>query len=191
MLPEQAAVMAARRAPRYAIFWNIATEPGTRIWTGFGDYQASTDDDIEPDAKYKGAGILTAMDEISQLVGGVAERITMTFSGDAPDLTRFSENRYAGLRDKAVNIGVVFFDSAWQAVAPIGWFYDAKIDQVVPGYDDDVRTLILSCSTGNTDRTKANRAYFTDASQQQRSPGDQFCALVHGYGSAKSVKWPE
>lgn len=187
--PEQAAAMAAREAPPYSVLLRIATEAPLRLWTGIGDFPASADDDLEPSAIYDGAGVLTAMPALRQLIGGVAERLTFTFSGTDAVPSSYVNSPTSDIERAEIDIGLVFFDQDWQAVAPVGWLWSGRVSTASASRNAGVKSVSLSCVSGCADRTRAGLRYWTDASHQRRHPGDLVCDKVSRYSVGTSITW--
>lgn len=189
MLQWQAAAMSRLEAPRYALFLRVGTTIPFYVWTGVGPYQASEDDDLAPNVVYSGAGILRSIPGLRQLMAGTAERLQFGFSG--VDLKPVSwMNDDASILDAEINVGIVFFDQNWQAVAPIAWFWDGIADVVNSSYDALTKTINLSVVSGYADRQRAQLRYWTDANHQSRHPGDLFCQRVSIYSIGTESKWP-
>lgn len=189
MLQWQALEMAKREAPRYSLFLKIGTTDPVYLWTGIGPYQASSDDDIAPNAVFNGAGILRSIPGLKQLMSGTADRVQFSFSGvDLKPVSWMSTD--GSILNAEVNVGIVFFDTNWQAVAPIAWFWDGTSDVVSSSYDALTKTINLSVVSGYADRQRSDFRYWTDASHQSRHPGDLFCQRTAIYSIGTESKWP-
>ncbi len=189
MLPDAARLMSEKEAPRYALLLRIGTATPLRLWTAIGPFMTTADDDLDPSAIYRGVGILRAFDEINQIVDGTAERVNFTFARSLIPKSWIDEDD-SDIEGAAVNVGIVFFDDAWQTVAPVAWFWDGIADVSASQYDDGKEQIVLSVGSADTDRARADYRYWTDASHKTRHPGDNFCKLVAGYNSLRVVKWP-
>lgn len=195
MLPEQAAIMSASGAPRWSVFFRMECKTSVvRAWLGVGDFDVPADD-VETDGGiYLGIGLVGDVPALRQLVGGVAERVEFTLNG-ADELTfRLADDQVDEVRGAPVNVGIVFFDEDWQAVAPVAWLWDGTAD--VPAVDRDgaggqvTRRVSLSVGSAFTDRTRPQLGFYTDKDQRRRSTNDAFCARVASYSVDSTIVWP-
>lgn len=82
MLPEQAAIMTAAGAERWACFFRMSCKSSVvRAWTGVGDFEVPADDVDLEGGIYLGVGLVGDMPGLRQLVGGIAERIEFALNG--------------------------------------------------------------------------------------------------------------
>lgn len=195
MLPEQAAAMSASGAPRWSLFFYMVTSEGpVRAWLGVGDYDLPADDVDETGGTYQGVGLVGDMPALSQLVGGVAERVDFTLSGADETTLALADEDAATVLNAPVYVGIVFFDEDWQPVDPIAWPWSGTAD--VPAVDCSangeslVRRVTLSVGSAFTGRARPLLGYYTQADQQARSPTDTFCNRVAGYNVGSTIQWP-
>lgn len=195
MLEAAAAAMTALGAPRYSVVVRIqATSGPIRAWTGVGDLAIEADDvDIEG-GLYQGIGLLGAIPPLRQLIGGVAERLELTLAVSDGPVFDLADEDADDVIGAPVDMGVIFFDDAWQMVAPPAWLWSGRADvpTVSRTTSDETITRSISLSVGSafTDRTRATLSFFTDADQRLRSPTDEFCARVAGYTGTHAIQWP-
>lgn len=195
MLADQAAAMSRLGASRYSLFFLLQAASGpARAWLGVGDYALPPDDVDTAGGTYLGIGLVGDIPALSQLVGGLAERVEFTLNG-ADDLTlSLADDQANEVRNAAVNVGIVFFDQNWKAVDPVAWLWDGVAD--VPAVDrqsnDTTVTRRVSLSVGSafTDRTRPRLAFYTDPDQRRRSSTDSFCSRVARYTVESTVIWP-
>lgn len=196
MLPENAAAMSALGAPRWSLFALIMASGGpVRAWLGVGDYEIAADDVDTMGGTYLGVGLVGDIPALSQLVGGVAERIEFTLSGADDRTLRLADGDADEVKAAPVYVGIVFFDQYWQQADPIAWLWEGTAD--VPSVDRSadegggiVRSVSLSVGSVFTDRTRPQLGFYTPADQKRRSPTDTFCDRVPGYGIDSTVQWP-
>lgn len=196
MLPDQAAAMSALQAPRYSLFFLLKTKTQgyVRAWLGVGDYDLPADDVDLEGGTYLGIGLVGDIPALSQLVGGLGERVEFTLNGTDEITLSLADDAADEARSAAVNVGVIFFDEDWQATDEIAWLWDGVAD--VPAVDrsateDQItRRVTLSVGSGFTDRTRPQLAFYTDAEQKRRSPTDTFCERVAGYSVDSTITWP-
>ena len=119
--------MSAAEAPRYALLVRIeTTESVFRLWAGVGDYRTAAGDELDAEgATFTGIGIVGDIPALRQLIGGVAERITLSLDGLTDALLSLADDDASTVKGAIVNIGIVFFDGDWQDVAPVAWKYES------------------------------------------------------------------
>lgn len=195
MLPEAAAAMTAVDAPRWSIFFLMHCKTETvRAWLGVGDYELGPDDVDEEGGVYQGIGLVGDIPALRQLVGGVAERVEFSLNGADETTFRLSDDQVEEVRGAPVHVGIIFFDDAWQAVAPVAWVWEGTAD--VPSVDMSsngttfVRAVKLSVGSAFTDRSRPQLGFYTDKDQRRRSPTDAFCARVAAYSVESTIVWP-
>lgn len=195
MLSSQAAAMSAMSAPRYSLFFLLHAASGpVRAWLGVGDYALAADDVDTTGGIYQGIGQVGQIPALSQLIGGLAERIEVSLDG-ANDLTlTLADEEAEDVRNAQVNIGIIFFDADWQEADPVSWLWNGTAD--VPSVDRAstaeaiTRRVGLSIGSAFTDRTRPRLAYYTDADQRRVSTGDSFCSRVARYTVESTIVWP-
>lgn len=190
MLAEAAAIMSRREAPRYAFLLRINTGEPLRLWTGVGDVETDPDDDLDPSQVYAGIGILTGLPAIRQLVGGIAEQLTITMSGVDAIPQSYVDDDGSDIVGAEINIAIVFFDDDWQQVGPAGWIWSGTVGPVTSAYDDGVETVSLSVASEFLDRSRAAPRYWSDAGHRVRHPGDDMCSLMAALSAGVTIKWP-
>lgn len=197
MLPAEARLMTELGAPRWSLFFLLKTTAGewVRAWLGLGDYALPADDVDAEGGTYLGIGLVSSIPALRQLVGGLAQRVEFTLNGVDERTFALADQSSDQVRSAPVHVGIVFFDADWQPVAPVAWLWDGTADSPsVSSSSGDgggtVQSVTLSVGTVFTDKTRPQLAFYTDADQQRRSPGDTFCALVAGYTLASTVTWP-
>jgi hypothetical protein len=195
MLSEQAAIMSALGAPRYSVFFLLHAASGpVRAWLGVGDYDLPADDTDLTGGRYLGIGLVGDVPALTQLVGGLAERVEFTLNGADPTMLDLVDANASEVRKAPLNVGVLFFDEQWQPADAIAWLWEGTAD--VPSVDravsatEIIRRATLSVGSAFTDRTRPQLGFFTDADQQRRSPGDTFCSRVSKYSVESTIVWP-
>jgi len=195
MLPEQAAIMSATGAPRFSVFILLVAASGPiRAWLGPGDYELPADDIDTTGGTYLGIGMVGDVPALRQLVGGVAERIEFSLNGADETTFALADADADDVRNAQVQVGVVFFDEDWQAVAPVAWLWEGVAD--TPAIDRSgaggqiTRRVTLSVGSAFTDRTRPQLAFYTPPDQKRRSPTDTFCDRVPAYTVDSTIQFP-
>lgn len=196
MLPEQAEAMSALEAPRWSLFFLLEAESApVRAWLGVGDYVLPADDVDLTGGTYLGIGLVGDMPALSQLVGGLAERIEFTLSGASDETLRLADDEASEVRNAPVHVGIAFFDQDWQQADDVAWLWDGtadspSVDRSASENGEIVRRVTLSVGSAFVDRSRPVLGFYTDADQKRRSPTDTFCARVAGYGVDSTIQWP-
>lgn len=196
MLPEQAAAMSALCCPRWSCFFLLHAASGpVRAWLGVGSYELPADDVDLTGGEYLGIGLVGDIPALSQLVGGLAERVDFTLSGVNEETLRLADADASEVRNALVNVGILFFDQDWQPADDIAWLWDGTADspsaeRSATDEGDAVRAVTLSVGSAFVDRTRPMLGFYTDADQKRRSATDTFCSRVAGYGVDSTIQWP-
>lgn len=195
MLAEQAAIMSATGSPRFSVFFLLLASSGpVRAWLGPGDYALPADDVDTTGGTYLGIGLVGDVPALRQLVGGVAERVEFSLSGADAATFALADADAADVRGAQVQVGIIFFDADWQAVAPVAWLWEGVAD--TPSVDRDgsggqvTRRVSLSVGSAFTDRTRPQLAFYTPPDQKRRSATDTFCDRVPAYTVDSSIQFP-
>lgn len=190
MLAEAAAIMSRREAPRYAFLLRINTAKPLRLWTGVGDLETDRGDDLDPSQVYSGIGILTGLPAIRQLIGGIAEQLTITMSGVDAIPQSYVDDEDSDIVGAEINIGIVFFDDDWQQVGPSGWIWSGTVGPVTSEFGGGVETVSLSVASEFLDRSRASPRFWSNAGHQSRHPGDTMCQFTAALSEGTTIKWP-
>lgn len=187
--PLQVKILREREAPLYALFLRIESATKVwRLWTGVGDFAATSDDDIEPNAIFEGKGILRDLPPLRSLRGGIAERVDLTFSG-VDDLASEWMSPASDIEGAFVNIGMMWFDMDFQPRARIGWFWPGIADLVTSAGGGSEHTITLSVISGAMNRSGSENSYWTPAQHNQLNPTDTGFKMVRGYSIVTYRKW--
>lgn len=168
----------------------FATDPVARICSGVNPVRIPADAvETEDGAKYFGGGTLVDLPVLDQLINGTASRIDITVSGVSGKTLALFNGEAADLQGCDVYVGIAYQDSKWQ-IESVEWLRKLRAD--TPSIDDKpsqngrTRSIGLSLGTDFTDRSASVIAYFTDADQQRRSPGDKIFDHVAGLNAGTS-----
>lgn len=167
---------------RESYLLRIASDPPARIWSGAGPLVIPADI-VEPaEAEYLGAGELLSAPDFQHLINGVAERLEFTVSGVSDTTLRLALEDAASTKGAAVHLGRIDFDEEWQQLGPVEWEAVFRADSLTVdsqgGNGTRKRTITLSVGSGDTGRSYAPQAFFTDADQRRRSITDAFFSHV-------------
>jgi len=162
----------------------IACEPPALIWSGLGALPIPPDLVIPEPMIALGSGELVSVPDFQQLIGGTAERLDFTVSGVSQETVRLAMDDAPSVRGAAVHVGTIAFDDAWQLLG-IEWeqIFEARSLTVSRPQEQDgkvTRSITLTIVQGETTRSRAKVAFFTDADQRRRSADDLIFSLVAG-----------
>lgn len=197
MLPAQAKAMSALGAPRYSLFFLITTTTGpVRAWLGVGEYDLPADDIDVEGGTYLGIGLVGQIPALRQLVGGLAERVEFNLNGVDAITFGLADADAATIRSAPVNVGILFFDTEWQAADDIAWAWTGAADTIATDHSSDAsgkmsRRVSLSVGSAFTDRTRPQLGFYTPGDQARRSEDDTFCERVPAMSPESSVVWPK
>jgi hypothetical protein len=177
---------------RESYLLRIASDPVARIWSGVADLVIPADI-VEPEpATYLGAAQLLSVPDFQALINGTAERLEFTVSGVDSETLRLATEDAPSVRQAAVHLGRVDFDEAWQIIG-VEWECTFVADflsvQSQSSGGRRQRSITLSISHGDTGRSYAPTAFFTDADQRRTFPTDAFFNRVAGINSGTARRF--
>lgn len=177
---------------RESYLLRIASDPPARVWSGVGNLEIPADI-VEPaPAIYLGAGELLSAPDFQALINGVAERLEFTVSGVSAETVRLALEDAPSTKGAAVHLGRVDFDEDWQIIG-VEWEAVFRADTLTVdsqgGNGSRTRTITLSVGSGDTGRSYAPTAFFTDADQRRRSPTDAIFSHVGGISQGTSRRF--
>lgn len=177
------------------ILFRMETDPVCRYWSGVGDLPVAADAIEVSPTTYKGAGQLSGIPQLSQLINGVAERVNFTLSGVSARVMQLADSEAGEVQGAAVNLGLQVFGADWQPIGSVAWIgaYVADILVTAAQADDSgkiSRTASLSVASAFAGRRVAPINYYTDFDQKRISPTDRFCERVGLYSQGVQKVWP-
>lgn len=160
----------------------IASAPVARFHSGFGDLSIPVDIvEDDADAVYLGAGELVEVPDFQQLINGTAERLEFVLSGVSAEVLRLALEDAPSVAGARVDLGRLDLDADWQPIAPVEWeqVFEARSLAVSSAAGENrTRTIKLTIVSGETTRSRAPAAYFTDADQKVKAPTDRIFEFV-------------
>lgn len=180
------------------VFFRLATSPVTRLWLGFGDIAPGVNVlDPADGGSYLGFGEIQDVPVYKQLLNGTAERVAFTMSGVSGQTLALAVADADQVIGKQIDVGFMLFGPDWQPLGPVHWHarYIAGPISLDQQLNEDptkspIRSLSLSAGSLFTSRKRPSYSYFTDADQQARYPGDEFCSLAAQYTNEFNLSWP-
>lgn len=179
---------------RESIVVRIACDPPALIWSGFGPLAVGPDAVIPLATIALGAGELISVPDFQQLMSGTAERLEFQLSGVSEEVVRLAIEDAPSVKGARVDLGRIDFGDDWQPLGPIEWeaVFEArslKVSRPTASGGEVVRTISLTIAAGDTTRSRAPNAFFTDADQRRRFPTDAAASNVATYSAGSSRRF--
>lgn len=182
--------------PRYresfVFFIDVPGDPAL-FWTGRTGLFLPADDVLPDPAVASGAGELVNLPDLEALINGTAQRLEVTLSGVNAETIALATEVAADIPGCPVYIGRVTFDEDWQIAEPVVWEWNGEGQKLTVGSDPQeggrVRNIRFAMAAGDTTRSRAPFAFFTDADQRRDFPTDAFFSHVAGINAGTSRRW--
>jgi hypothetical protein len=177
------------------VFFRLGIVPPARLWLGVGNCRAGIDaTDISDGAVYNGLGEIISVPAFQQLINGAAERVVFALSGVSERIAGLAQAESSAVKGVPLLVGVGVFDADWQLIDPPRWirryFVDFPSSRIAEDRDGSLNVVSLSCRSLMTGRRRPRAAFYTDAEQQAKSPGDRFCDRSALYSVDVIKQWP-
>lgn len=177
---------------RESFIFRIETDEPAMFWTGHGDLLLPADSVLTAPEIALGGGTLISLPDLEQLLDGEAQRLEISVSGVSEATLAFAQDEAAQVPGAAVWIGRIGFDSEWQQGA-VEWEWAGEGRGLfVSGEDSGAgrsRSITLRVAAGDTTRSRAPFAFFTDADQRRDFPDDTFFSHVGRINSGTTRRW--
>lgn len=178
---------------RESFIFRIETDDPAMFWTGHGDLLLPADNVLPGPQVALGGGTLVSIPDLEQLINGQAQRLEIVVSGVNEETISFAQEEAAQVPGAKIWIGRVQFDDDLQIAGPVEWEWSGEGRGLfVSGEDSSggrTRSLTLRVGTGDTVRSRAPFAFFTDADQRREYPTDAFFSHVGGINAGTSRRW--
>lgn len=178
---------------RESFVFRIETDSPAMFWTGHGDLALPADAVLPGPEIALGGGTLVNIPDLEQLINGEAQRLEIAVSGVDESTLVFAQEEAPQVPGAPVWIGRVAFDENWQIAGPVEWEWNGEGRGLfVTGEDGGggrVRTITLRVGSGDTTRSRAAFAFFTDADQRYDYPTDSFFSHVGRINSGTTRRW--
>jgi hypothetical protein len=178
---------------RESFIFRLETDEPAMFWTGHGDLLLPADDILTEDTIALGGGDLINLPDLEQLINGTAQRIEVTLSGVSQRTAVIAAEEAPQVSGAPAYIGRIQFDEDWQPAGPVVWEWSGEGRGLVVAGDDSedgrTRSLTLKLGSGDTTRSRAPLAFFTDADQRRDFPTDSFFSHVAGINAGTSRRW--
>lgn len=175
------------------VFALFTSEPAL-FWTGHGELDLPADAIFPTPVVVPGGGGLVNLPELEQLINGTAQRVEVRLSGVSEEAVRLAVEETPDIYGAPAFIGRVQFDEAWKVAGPVAWEWTGEGRGLIISGDDAgaqgrSRTITLKLAAGDTTRSRARMAFFTDADQRRDFPDDDFFSHVAGINAGTSRRW--
>lgn len=168
--------------------FRMECDPMLRVWSGVNS-RIIPADIVEPEpAMYLGGGALVSVPDLDQVINGIAQRLEITVSGVDAETLRLAREDAASVKGARCLAGNIFLDDNWQ-VQEVEWLGVLRADFLTTSKQGNTRSITLSLSTYDTDRSRAPIAFWTDSDQRRRSPTDSFFDHVAGITSGTTRRF--
>lgn len=178
---------------REAYIFRIATPDPAIFWTGFGDLLLPADGVVPDDEIALGAGDLINLPDLDDLINGLAQRVDFVLSGVSTRVISLAKEEAPDVPGSRVHIGRMDLGPDYQQVAPVEWEWAGEARSLRASSDDTdngrSRTITLTVAAGDTTRSRAPLAFFTDADQRRRSITDAVFSHVGAINAGTSRRW--
>lgn len=175
---ELLAAMREGTAQRHMFFKLEHSEGDIFVWDGIGEFDFGGD-------TYSGVGGFATLEGVSQSDDIQNHEIVATLNGvGLPTLSETSLD----VRDEPVNIWAVWIDETGATVGSLLVFSGLGNTLLVEPTGDEIR-LKLKARGAMADWRASPRAYYTDAEQQRRFPGDTGFSFIRYLENANVSGW--
>jgi hypothetical protein len=178
---------------RESFIFRLETDEPAMFWTGHGDLPLAADDVLSEPAVALGGGDLVNLPDLEQLINGTAQRVEVTLSGVSQRTAVLASEEAPQVNGAPAYIGRVQFDEAWQQQGPVVWEWSGEGRGLTVSGDDGedgrTRSLTLKLGSGDTTRSRAPLAFFTDADQRRDFPTDTVFSHVAAINAGTSRRW--
>ena len=172
--------------------FRIDCDPPARLWGGVGWLDIPADSVEAAPARYLGGGALCAVPDLEQVLNNTAGRVDVVVSGVNALTQSLALEEAPSVQGAIANAGFAYFDDDQQLIE-VEWVGTLKCDTLSPSNQQSqngrTRSISLSLSTENTDRSRAPVAFWTHQDQQRLSPGDLFFDHVAGISGGTSRRF--
>lgn len=173
---------------RKSILFRIASDPIARISSTVNSIIIPADIVETEPALYLGGGNLVNVPDLEQVINGTASRIEITISGVSAETQRLAMADAPSVKGAKCHIADIYLDDDWQVI-DVEWLAVLRADFLTTARQGLTRSITISISTGDTDRSRAPISYWTDADQRRRSPDDRFFDHIAGISSGTSRRF--
>lgn len=180
-------------AYRESFLFFVDTPEPALFWTGHTDLLVPADDVLNDDVLVPGGGDLLNLPDLEGLINGTAQRVEVTFSGVSARVLALATTEAPDVAGAQCYIGRIEFDEEWQLAGPVVWEWQGEAQKLSVSSDATTngrqRSITLVVAAGDTTRSRAPFAFFTDADQRRDFPTDLFFSHVAGINAGTSRRW--
>lgn len=178
---------------RESFLFFVDTPDPAFFWTGHTDLIVPADDVLPDGAIVPGGGELLSLPDLEGLINGTAQRVEISFSGVSARTVALATTEAPDVAGAMCYIGRLEFDEEWQLAGPVVWEWQGEAQKLTVGSEASgsgrQRSITLIVAAGDTTRSRAPFAFFTDADQRRDFPTDMFFDHVGGINAGTSRRW--
>lgn len=160
---------------RAGLCWLIHAEFGDgdmRAWPGVGDL-------VTGGETWTGTNGTVEIPGLQLELGFIASKLDITLSGVNPAFQTRAENNKTLVQSRTITIFLQgLSQDDWQPLGDPVAVWTGLMDIMKYSGTVDRASITLSCETPFVTRNKPRGAYYTDADQKRRYPGDEGCEFV-------------
>ena len=177
---------------RESYIFHVGGDDPATLWSGHGDLLLLADSVLDAPTLAIGGPELVAIPDIEMVLNGTAQRFDISLSGVSDLSLQVAVENALTLPGSRAFIGRVPFDSNWQQGAVV-WEWEGEVRKI--GVQGDAteggraRAITITLAHGDTTRSRAPTAYFTDADQRRDYPTDAAFSHVAGINAGTSRRW--
>lgn len=177
---------------RESIIFHVGGDDPATLWGGHGDLPLPADSVLDDPTVALGGPELLDVPDIEMVLNGAAQRFDITLSGISDTSMRLAIEQALTLPGTPAYIGRAVFDAAWQLVGVV-WEWEGEVRKLAVQSDANesgrTRSLSVTLAHGDTTRSRAAFAFFTDAEQRRGYPDDAAFSHVAGINAGTSRRW--
>lgn len=139
---------------------------------------------------WEGTAGLASVSGLDSPIGVVAQQVSFALSAVDPTIFVLAKNQSDQVKGRACDIYLQLFDENFQTVGDQFHVWSGTLDLMTFATEGDGTFRVeLTAESIWSGRRKPPFAYYTDADQQSRHPGDRGLELMAGL-PGKTINWP-
>lgn len=171
----------------------IDCEPPALLHGGFGNLLVPADSVLPSPMVALGGGELLSIPDWQTLINGSTERLDLSLSGVSEEIVRLAIEDAPSVAGADVHVGTIRYNGDW-SIASILWenMFEARsltVSRPQAQGGQVTRSITLTIVQGDSTRSRAPNAYFTDADQRRKHPTDAIFSNVGGITAGTSRRF--
>ena len=193
-----AQIAALRGNPVLGVFLRVGTAPALHLAFSLNSIPIYIPGLDDPATIYTGAGQLIDIPQFEVLFNGMADKIAFALNGINSDDVNLIMDTAPPVLGAPTTIGFATMNELWQPtslIAPlwtgVGEFLSQSMKPETDPTKNRVQEIMLTCSAGDTSRSKPGLQTISDNTQKAKYPTDRFCERVIRYVAGLLIVWPK